>query len=201
MSYKYIELILIITATFLILNKLFRILGQVEDNDVMANKAKNRPKDIEGFVFEADKVVSYNIPEDVVRKFVIQDDVDRLQIQLNELSLKTKGNFNLSNFMESLKKAIPMILSSVINKNEMMLKMLLDQRFVSQFQELIESNKVKLVDVKDYQLLISDVYFFANSAFIQVTIFCKNIGIEKWIFSHNTRDNSKEWLLSNIDNS
>ena len=200
-SYKYIELILIIAVAFLILNKLFKTLGQVDEDDVMMNKAKNPPKDIDAFIIEGEKIANITVDEKLVKKFVVADDVDRLQIQLNELITKTRGNFNLSNFMNGLKKALPMILSASIDNNDSMLKMLVDQRFIDKFQELRSSNQIKLVGLKDYNFLISDVYFFANSAFIQIAIFCQSILIEKWIFSHNTLNSSKEWLLSNIDNS
>lgn len=200
MSYKYIELILIITAVFLILNKLFKTLGQVDEDDVIMNKIKNPPKNIDAAIIDGEKVVNYRTNEDLVKKFVVAEEVDRLQIQLNELSMKTSGNFNLSTFMDGLKKAVPMILSASVNKNEAILKMLIDQRFIAKFQELLASNQLKLANVINYNFLISDVYFFANSAFIQIAIFCQGIMIEKWVFSHNTLNSSKEWLLSNIDN-
>ena len=200
MSYKYIELILIITAAFLILNKLFKTLGQVDEDDVIMNKIKNPPKNIDATIIDGEKVVNYRTNEDLVKKFVVAEEVDRLQIQLNELSMKTSGSFNLATFMDGLKKAVPMILSASMNKNEAILKMLIDQRFIAKFQELLASNQLKLANVKNYNFLISDVYFFANSAFIQIAIFCQGILIEKWVFSHNTLNSSKEWLLSNIDN-
>jgi hypothetical protein len=199
-SYKYIELILIITAAFLILNKLFKTLGQVDEDDVIMNKIKNPPKNIDATIIDGEKVVNYRTNEDLVKKFVVAEEVDRLQIQLNELSMKTSGSFNLATFMDGLKKAVPMILSASMNKNEAILKMLIDQRFIAKFQELLASNQLKLANVKNYNFLISDVYFFANSAFIQIAIFCQGILIEKWVFSHNTLNSSKEWLLSNIDN-
>lgn len=210
MSYKFIELLIIVSIALYILNKLFSILGQVNEDD---NSNDNRMKSQQyndsldagvsynSLTIGSEKPQSYDIAEELLQKFILLDNLTDVTPKITELNTKLRASFNITQFMQSVEKAIPMIINAAVNKNTDALKMLVDPRYIEKFSELAQNKNVDIFSTNNYSIKISDVYFFAHSAFIEISILSKshaNEVIERWSFSKNTQNDSKAWLLSNV---
>ncbi len=205
MSYKILEFIILTAVTAFILKKLFSTIGEVDDNNNWKNTSKKGAmKDISdsAILLEPQAISQTPAEAKFLEKIALPNNLEHITARVNELKEKFQGNFNLTSFIESAKQAVNMIANSARNSNDVMLAMLVDKRYLNQFKERYGAGDIKVEDINKYTLLISDIYFFVNTAFIKLAFANKiensNI-IEEWIFTKNLNSQSKEWHLANID--
>ena len=206
MSYKILEFIILTAVTAFILKKLFSTIGEVDDNNPnwKNTSKKGGPRDISdsAILLEPQTISQTPAEAKFLEKITLANNLEHITTRVNELKEKFQGNFNLMSFVESAKQAINMIVNSARNNNDAMLSMLVDKRYLNQFKESYTKGDIKIEDINKYSLLISDIYFFVNTAFIKIAFANKiensNI-IEEWIFTKNLNSQSKEWHLTNID--
>ena len=205
MSYKILEFIILSAVTAFILKKLFSTIGEVDDNPNWKNTSKKTsPRDISDSAILLEPKAINQTPAETkfLEKITLPNNLEHIAARVSELKEKFQGNFNLMSFVESAKQAATMIINSARNGNDAMLALLVDKRYLSQFKESYSKDAVKVEDINKYNLLISDIYFFVNTAFIKIAFVNKiehtNV-IEEWIFTKNLNSQSKEWHLSNIN--
>ena len=124
--------------------------------------------------------------------------------------LSLAPSFDFIEFIGKAHKAAQVPVEFLINNDQDNLKVLVDPRFMSSFQEKYEF-------YKDYNPLtiskteITGVYLYGNNAFIKLMLYIipaqTNVTLKKelpniqqeWTFIKNLNDNSPIWYLNNID--
>ena len=171
----------------------------------MNNRSKKgNLKDISDSAVLLEPEVASQTPSEIkfLEKVTLPNNFDHISSRVSELKEKFEGNFDLSRFVDGAKGAVTMIINSARNGNESMLTMLVDKRYLSKFQESYNNGAIRVEDTNKYNMLISDIYFFVNTAFIKIAFTNKIENshiIEEWIFTKNLNTPSKEWYLSNIE--
>ncbi|MCF8463125.1 MAG: hypothetical protein K9G11_04405 [Rickettsiaceae bacterium] len=205
MSYKILEFIILSAIAAFLLNKLFSTIGEVDNNQNLNNRSKKgNLKDISDSAVLLEPEVASQTPSEIkfLEKVTLPNNFDHISSRVSELKEKFEGNFDLSRFVDGAKGAVTMIINSARNGNESMLTMLVDKRYLSKFQESYNNGAIRVEDTNKYNMLISDIYFFVNTAFIKIAFTNKIENshiIEEWIFTKNLNTPSKEWYLSNIE--
>ena len=214
MSPHIIELIFFAIVAIILVNKLINILGKVDNNDEdvnISNKSNAPVKDVTDSVSKKDKYNTKAYENHVKKINHLIDSHYRKEIEKGLYDLLSLApSFDFIEFIGKAHKAAQVSVEFLINNDQDNLKVLVDPRFMSSFQEKCEF-------YKDYNPLtiskteITGVYLYGNNAFIKLMLYIipaqTNVTLKKelpniqqeWTFIKNLNDNSPIWYLNNID--
>ncbi len=201
-----LKLVIFAGISLFLINKLISVLGRIDDNDLAKSHfgehgENSNMKDVtNSSVMENDFLKSNFTKENLSKYFVEEDQLVGLKSELINLALKIP-TFDIGKFINSTKIAWQMIIKSTQEKNETVLKMLIDKRFFNKFKEENESDFLDVnTDIEDLIAKIIHINFFGNEVFIKI-IFNKSLANfkQEWVFNKNFKNKGVEWYLSSID--
>lgn len=204
MGPQIIEILIFAGVAFFIINKLISLLGTFDEESAKFQNSKfgepsgakdvtssgtdwKNPINIGGFVkaYKSDYSVLID-PQDKT----LQDSLDEMPSKIE--------NFDQEKFIQNAQKAIDMIIGSLKDDDNIMLKELVDRRFVNnlknnkEYYQSVDTSKIS-------DLKISDITFFGNSIIIKLIVNIDRNESEEWAFSRNVNQDSPNWYLSNIE--
>lgn len=185
MSAQLIELLFLAGITFFLVSKLFATLGTTDEEDSAAKQNSNL-KDVTGTT-KSTNFPNYNLAtsEESLVKQKIAD-------------LKTKlSNFSEEGFINSASKVF-FIITEAINKNDYkQLENLVDKRYIDKIKKYYANSFKNINNNSDLKAEIEDIIIFGRNVSIRVS-FTNNKLSQEWTFVKNLHNDSKIWLLSNI---
>lgn len=206
MSAKLIELLLFSGIALFLVNKLFSILGQVEEDDPMRKKRQNS---IFGESDEMTEAQPLKDPETVRSNFP-QSNQDNIWSENNSAQqlkhdlLKVRNilpEFEPNKFLRGADAAFKMIIEAAQHNDLKALENLLDTRYFETFNSKASNYKNVSVAKSGIKGRISDVYVIGNSATIKVIFESSKSPVfnEEWTFTKSALKNTPNWYLCNID--
>ena len=215
MSAQILELLFFAGIAFLIINKLISTLGMTNHDDVTKQsffgEKNNNIKDVtptfspskfKDAVFHEKQSNPNNAATDNYSDIIIGDNNTEIIDYITQIQQSVRS-FNPRKFLENSKSAFKMIIEAA-NSNGEDLKMLIDKRFMDQF-EVISSSYGNIQNIAGLDAKVSDIHKFGNNFLIKILFSGRNIVsnienfAEEWTFSRNLTQNSPNWYLTSID--
>ena len=214
MSGQMIELLIFAGIAFFIINKLISTLGSTSDED-----PAKRPASFfgESSVKDVTYTTKPTAGEIIKNKFLNKakpgpEGMDDLIVKENSEAILASfeniasrlPSLTLSKFLRSAKMAFGLIIGAANEKNMQELEKLVDKRYIQEFVT-ISGQYGTMLNENKLNAKISEIYSFANNAFIKVLFAGEKITSnisklkEEWTFSRSLNTDNNDWFLTNID--
>jgi len=205
MSPQIIELLLFAAIAFFIINKLISILGTTDDANPGAKKSRfGEPTNLKDVTSKGKDwtlgplIAEKQEAKPEIDKSLLADPSDKTIIESLEQVVERVEKFTPEVFAKNAAKAWQMIIKALPEKDESMINLLVDKRYIDILKE--KSDFYKKVETKNLpDIKISDVTFFGNSIMLKVLFTVPKLPVEEWTFTRNMNQTGPNWFLSNID--
>jgi predicted lipid-binding transport protein (Tim44 family) len=216
MSAQMIELLFFAGIAFFIINRLIATLGSTSDEDPAKKQSSF-------FGEPSIKDVTYttkNTTSEIIKnKLLNRTDKPSELKEINELVVQENyeailpgfalissrlPSFSPSKFLRSAKIAFELIIQAANEKNTQELEKLVDKRYLEKFNP-VSAQYGTMLSNANLNAKISEIYSFANNAFIKVLFTGENVTNnlqkinEEWTFSRSLISTNTDWFLTNID--
>jgi predicted lipid-binding transport protein (Tim44 family) len=194
-----IEIIFLAILSFFLISKLISILGQTSEDDTnnSIKNISNKSDFVKSIKIALNNAIDTKNQSKIKNLFVKNISKEDLESSINSfLKIKQEDNeFDLNKFLLSAQK----IFGFLINSKKEDRKQLLDSRYLEKFESTLKQyKKLTTTDISNISAKISDIYKFANTAFIKVYFLSGKKINESWTFSKDLNKNTKIWLLNDI---
>jgi predicted lipid-binding transport protein (Tim44 family) len=206
MSPQIIEIIIFASIALFLINKLLSILGTTDEDDPVKSFKFNNKNESSQIKDVTNTINNENEEESAKEESIknlktkypyLQDDL----LQNLDKILNFDFGFDDEKFLKSTNIVARELIKAYKEKDQKIIDSLVDTRFLSAFNYIMESNPYKECNLEKITSLYSDIYIFGNNISITVEMTFSNNKKENWVFSHSILQDNKDWYLSNIDNS
>lgn len=216
MSAQMIELLVFAGIAFFVINRLIATLGSTSDEDPAKKQTsffgESTIKDVtyttKGSTSEIikNKILNRNGKTSELQamsELLVQENYDAILSGFEIISSRLPS-FSPSKFLRSAKMAFELIIQAVNEQNTQELEKLVDKRYLEKFSTL-SAQYGTILDSANLNAKISEIYSFANNAFIKVLFTGEKVTSnlatlkEEWTFSRSLISDNSDWFLTNID--
>ncbi|MCC2647027.1 MAG: hypothetical protein K0R02_1092 [Rickettsiaceae bacterium] len=202
MSAQLIELLLFAGIAFVLINRLFSMLGTTEEDDpARKGSVFGEPgglKDVTSYSshksnnVKAIKEAKLSANDDLI----VAENKQHILPMLDDIA-EAMGGFNLEKFIKGAKIVFKLIIKALKEQDTKALSALVDKRYIEQIPES-RSRYIEFKESTDIDAKVSEVITFGNSVIIKV-LFLGNKFKEEWTFQKSLLSNSPDWYLTNTD--
>ncbi|MBL3284272.1 Tim44/TimA family protein [Rickettsiales endosymbiont of Paramecium tredecaurelia] len=182
-----IELIIWASLALLLINKLISILG-IQDEPELAHSLTQEEK-----IYD----VNYDVkPKDAdeSRDFFDQQNAQVILENYHAL-LQKQPSFTMQKFLKGAYSVFKLMVQEHEKEEELM--QLADKQVITKVKENL--TQYTKLDLAQLQSKITEIYIFANKAYIRVCFWLKNDFNQEWVFTKNLDAKGNDWHLSSID--
>lgn len=214
MSPQIFELLIFAGIAFFVINKLISKLGSTSDNDPSKQKTsffgEAKIKDVTYSTQDSSPNIFTNsfvkksvIDTSTLDGLIIEENKTAIIAGLDSISLRLHS-FQVPKFLNSAKMAFELIIEAANDDDIDELIKLVDKRYIENFHSISEKYG-EFVQGSKLDAKISEIYSFANNAFIKVLFTGKRITDkidllkEEWTFSRRLISKEVNWFLTNVD--